>query len=48
MQELVFLEERCQDDKSLRDYGINNEFIVQVHQNASQDRHDGTRTAMPS
>ena len=47
MQELVFLEERCQDDKSLRDYGINNDFIVQVHQHASRDRHDGTRSAMP-
>ena len=29
-QELVFLEERCEDDKALRDYGINSDFIVQV------------------
>jgi hypothetical protein len=30
VQELVFLEENCEDEKSLKDFGINNEFIVQV------------------
>jgi len=30
LQELVFLEERCEDEKTLKDYGINKDFIVQV------------------
>lgn len=30
MQELVFAEERCENDKCLRDYGINMPFIKQV------------------
>ncbi|CAK0738867.1 hypothetical protein CVIRNUC_001104 [Coccomyxa viridis] len=29
-QELVFQEERCENDKALRDYGISEEFIKQV------------------
>ena len=29
-QELVFMEERCENDKCLRDYGINRDFIKQV------------------
>ena len=35
LQELVFLEERCEDNKALKDYGINNDFIVQVLQTPS-------------
>ena len=30
MQELVFCEERCENEKCLKDYGINREFIKQV------------------
>ena len=30
VQELVFQEERCENDKALRDYGISEEFIKQV------------------
>lgn len=30
-QELVFMGERCTDDKALQDYGICHTFIKQVH-----------------
>ena len=32
LQELVFMEERCEDEKQLCDYGINRDFIKQVSQ----------------
>ena len=35
-QELVFQEERCENDKALRDYGISEEFIKQVGSESGQ------------
>lgn len=35
-QELVFLKERCMDEKLLKDYGVNKDFIVQVKQHRLQ------------